>query len=89
LKQYAEAIEDYTKAIDVNAAVWNSVDDIADYYYNRGVAYNFTEEYRKALTDLKQSTLYSPHVSIDVTCQLALANAGIHELREAMDECKR
>ena len=43
--RYAEAIADYTKAIDINPKT-------AEAFYNRAIAYYNTKQYAKAIEDI-------------------------------------
>jgi tetratricopeptide (TPR) repeat protein len=52
--KFEAAIEDFTKAIKLNP-------NVADYYYNRGIAYGKLEQYEKALADINKAMELYPN----------------------------
>ena len=50
---YEQAIEDYTRAIELDAA-------FAEAYFNRGVSYYEVGRYQEAITDLSQAIRLDP-----------------------------
>jgi tetratricopeptide (TPR) repeat protein len=53
LGQYQKAIDDYTKAIELNSKN-------AGAYYNRGIAYNDLGQYQKAIDDYTKAIELNP-----------------------------
>lgn len=51
--EYVSAIQDFTKAIDLNS------EDV-DYYYNRGRAFYFEEYYKEAILDYTNAIKLNP-----------------------------
>ncbi|KAJ2245803.1 Small glutamine-rich tetratricopeptide repeat-containing protein 2 [Coemansia sp. RSA 1797] len=76
-KNYKNAIDAYTRAIDL-------VSDTAVYYGNRAAAYSQNGEYEKAVADAKQALKIDPSYSKGYS-RLGLAHYGLGQYKEAAD----
>ena len=59
LKKYEEAIEDFTKSIQLNSNKYIN----SGFYYERGLMYYKLREYEKALNDLNKAIELEPNYS--------------------------
>ncbi|KAJ2563796.1 Small glutamine-rich tetratricopeptide repeat-containing protein 2 [Coemansia sp. RSA 1822] len=76
-KDYKNAIDAYTRAIDL-------VSDTAVYYGNRAAAYSQYGEHEKAVADAKQALEIDPSYSKGYS-RLGLAHFGLGQYKEAAD----
>ncbi|KAJ2498941.1 Small glutamine-rich tetratricopeptide repeat-containing protein 2 [Coemansia sp. RSA 1972] len=76
-KDYKNAIDAYTRAIDL-------VSDTAVYYGNRAAAYSQHGEHEKAVADAKQALKIDPSYSKGYS-RLGLAHFGLGQYKEAAD----
>ena len=70
-EQYRDAIEHYTKAIELNP-------DFLEVYYNRSFAFFIKKDYVKAMADFDYTIQYNPHNTIVLIAHIYKGFAALH-----------
>ncbi len=80
-KQYAQAVDEFTQAIDINH-------DSIEAYFNRGVAYYELHLYYKAIVDFDMVLMLDPNVR-EAYYRRGLAYSRVNKLKLALADIKK